>query len=334
MNPMLGHESTRARLWDALGRGALHHAYLFEGPQGVGKRLIATRLAMAANCTGDGPERPCGACPTCRQIAQGTHPDVIAVEPDLGKAARTIPVEAVRDVIRQTQYHRYGSRRRFVIVDPAEAMGESAANALLKTLEEPPDGTGFVLISHNASALLPTIRSRCQRVRFGAVPGDVLRAWLAERGVARPDEVARLAQGCPGRALQLADTGLTDREALRRDLLAALDGSLDEVYAFSQRLTQGSRQEWTPAVNDLLELIEDRLRDAAVHAAGAKVDLLDDPVGVERWAAMWPDGLERSSRALQDARDDLEVFVSGKSVLDALLATVRRELGVVSPSSG
>lgn len=332
---ILGHERQQRQLRDALARDALHHALLFEGPRGVGKRLVATRLAMAANCTDERvAERPCGRCRTCRAIEQGTHPDVLLLEPDPERAARTIPIEAVREVIRQTQYHRYEARRRFVIVDPAEAMQEPAANALLKTLEEPPEGTGFVLVSHNAKALLPTILSRCQRIRFGAVPFDELRAWLVARGVERADEVARLALGCPGKALELAGDGLDERGALRASVLAAIGGPIEGVYELSQKLTQGARQEWAGGVDRLLEVVEDLLRDAAIRATEASVPTLHPPDGgLDRLAGLWPDGLERCARAVQDARDDLEVYVSGKTVIDALLAAVRREVLAISPSS-
>ena len=187
---ILGHQGALARLRHAVEQDTLHHAILLEGPRGVGKRRVATWLALLANCTAEG-ERPCGVCQMCHQIPQGLHPDVIALEPDMTRAARTIPVDAVREVIRKSQFHRYGARHRMVIVDPAEAMQEPAANALLKTLEEPPAGTGFVVITHNAKALLPTILSRCQRIRLGVVPMEELQPWLAERGVEHPDLVAR-----------------------------------------------------------------------------------------------------------------------------------------------
>jgi DNA polymerase-3 subunit delta' len=330
---ILGHVRQLRQLWEALARDALHHAILLEGPRGVGKRLVATRVAMAANCTDERPlaQRPCGKCRTCRAIEQGTHPDVLLLEPDPERAARTIPIEAVREVIRQTQYHRYDARRRFVIVDPAEAMQEPAANALLKTLEEPPEGTGFLLVTHNARALLPTILSRCHRMRFGAVPTDELRAWLEGRGVERADEVARLALGCPGRALELAGDGLAERGALRSSVLAAIAGPIEGIYELSQKLTQGARQEWAGGVDRLLEVVEDLLRDAAIRATEAPVPTLHPADGgLDRLAGLWPEGLERCARAVQDARDDLEVYVSGKTVIDALLAALRREL--VSPS--
>ena len=317
---ILGHEIQLQRLLQAVAADTLHHALLFEGPRGIGKRLVADHLAMAANCTERAPgAEPCGVCPTCRTIAAGQHPDVIVVEPDPDLASRTIAIEVVREVIRQAQYHRYGARRRFVIVDPAEAMLEPAANALLKTLEEPTADTHFILVSHNATALLPTIRSRCQRIRFGPVPETAIRAWLDGRGVERADVVARLARGCPGRAMALVEGGLEEREEVERAILEAVAGPLEGVYALSQKLTQGSgRQEWAARAELLLEVVEDLARDAVVAAAA---DGASSP-----WAPLFPDGIERVARAVQDARDDLEVFVSGRTVLDALLTAVRREL--------
>lgn len=330
---ILGHGPNLARLWGALERERLHHAYLFEGPRGVGKRTVAVRLAMAANCTGapDVAARPCGACSACRLVAAGTHPDVLLLAPDPSRASGTIAVDDVREVVRQTGYRRYTGRRRFVIVDPAEAMQAAAANALLKTLEEPPEGTGFVLVSHNASALLPTILSRCQRVRFGAVPSDALAPWLADRGHPEHAAVAaRLAQGCPGRAVELVEGGLDRRLALRSRLLEVLGGRLPDLFDWSADLTGGKRQDWRGDVELVASILEDLLRDVVVLASGAGVPLLDpdlEPV-LSRWAgALWPDGVEVCRRAIDDLRADLEVNVSGKTAVDALLTRVATELG-------
>ncbi|MEQ1565229.1 MAG: DNA polymerase III subunit delta' [Myxococcota bacterium] len=325
---ILGHAAAWASLRAAIARDGLHHALMFEGPRGVGKRALATALAQAANCAEVPPgSEACGACPTCRQIASGTHPDVIAVEPDPEKAARTISIESIREVIRQSQYHRFSARARFVIVDPAEAMQEPAANALLKTLEEPPAGTHFVVITHNARGLLPTILSRCQRIRLGAVPLDAIEAWLGSQGLPNAGEAARLSQGCPGRARALAESGFAERASLRASLLAAVQAPLADVYAFSTQVTQGARQEWAGEVDQLLELVEDLVRDAAIVAAGASVPTVDavDPV-VERLASTWPHGITACQRAIAEARDDLEVYVTGKTVIDALITAIRREL--------
>lgn len=327
---ILGHERTVERLVGALDGDTLHHAYLFEGPRGVGKGTVARYLALRANCLADGA-RPCRACQSCRTILAGTHPDVMLLEPDPERASKTIPVDAVREVIRRTGYVRYGSRRRFVLVEPAEAMQPSAANALLKTLEEPPEGTGFILVCTNASALLPTILSRCQRVRFGAVEIDALTDWLEKRGHAGPDaaRAARLSQGCPGRALDLLGGELEQRNTLRAELLSALAGDQKSRFDWAASLVKGGRQAWSPKVDLVLELLEDLLRDAAVVGAGAESPLLnaDEPEVVRTWAKkLWPDGVRRLHDALEETRDNLAVMVSGRMTVDALLARVAAEL--------
>ncbi len=329
MSDILGHERVLTQLVRALDAGTLHHAYLFEGPKGIGKGTAARFLALRANCTASG-ERPCRQCTTCRQILAGTHPDVMVLEPAADRASATIAVGDVREVVRRTSYRRYGSARRFVFVDPAEAMQPAAANALLKTLEEPPDGTGFILICTNASALLPTILSRCQRIRFGAVPIDALTSWLEARGHgADSARASRLSQGCPGRALALLDGDLEVRDALRADLLSALAGDQQGRFDWAQKIATGKRQQWTPKVELVLQVIEDLLRDAAVSASGADIPLLnaDEPQVVETWAsALWPDGIRRLHEALEETRDNLAVMVSGRMTMDGLLARVAAEL--------
>jgi DNA polymerase-3 subunit delta' len=229
-------------LRSALRRGTLHHAYLFAGPEGAGKRAAALLLAQAANCDGGaaGPgglrDDPCGACLPCRKIQRGVHPDVFLLQDErtMAKAGRWEPrggrapskdvvVDQVRDVVdHRLALRRFEGRRRFVIVDPADAMNPQAQNALLKTLEEPPDDTTLVLLASNPDALLPTIRSRCLRVPFvplpatvdervleavraaaGLDPSDAL-GWLAfarERG----EDRERAAEACEGLALWLRD---------------------------------------------------------------------------------------------------------------------------------
>ena len=187
-------------LRSALRRGTLHHAYLFGGPEGVGKARVARLLAQAANCEGGvaGPggfrEDPCGTCGPCRKIEKGLHPDVVALaeervmakagtwEPKGGRSpSKDIVVDQVRDVVdRRLSLRRFEGRRRFVLIDPADTMNPQAQNALLKTLEEPPDDTTLVLVASSPDALLPTIRSRCARVTFGPLPDGFIRARLAE----------------------------------------------------------------------------------------------------------------------------------------------------------
>ena len=339
MTELLGHRRSIRQLWQAAATESLHHAYLFEGAPGVGKHTVAVRLAMLVNCRTDldpaganESERPCGTCPTCRAIAAGTHPDVIRLAPSADQAAGTITVEQVREVVRQTGYRRYEARFRMVIVDPAEAMLPSSANALLKTLEEPPPGTGFVLLTASASALLPTIVSRCQRVRFGAVEEAEIAAWLGRRGVdgATAERAAQLAGGCPGRALSLAEGGLAERDGLRARALVALAGDLPAIHAFSAEVAEGKRADWRATAEMLLAALEDLVRDAAVHGAGSTLPLAnsDQPELATRWAsALYPGGVERCARLIADCREDLRAFATGRTALDALLTGLATELG-------
>jgi DNA polymerase-3 subunit delta' len=217
---IIGHQKAITGLRRAIERETLHHAYLFEGPKGLGKGTVALYLAMTLNCESE--DTPCGTCDPCRHIAAETHPDIIHLRPNAERASRTISVEAVREVVRQTGYHHYSAKHRVVIIDPAEAMPASAANALLKTLEEPPAGTTFVLIATHARALLPTIVSRCQRMRFSPLDNRDLSTWLQQLGVENPLPYVRRSEGCPGRALSLLDGGLEARNETRDTLLGLL----------------------------------------------------------------------------------------------------------------
>jgi DNA polymerase III subunit delta' len=242
---LIAQERAVSSLRAALRRGALHHAYLFGGPQGVGKAAAARLLAQAANCEGPRaepghPERSaregsaesrddaCGRCGPCRKIEKGVHPDVFVLheearmvkagvwEPKGGRApSKFIAVDQVRDVVdHRLSLRRFEGRRRFVILDPADAMNAQAQNALLKTLEEPPDDTTLVLVTARPDALLPTIRSRCLRIAFGPTPPDALAERLVAEG--RDPGAARLAaalaRGSFDRAL-----GLTKPKPKRKD---------------------------------------------------------------------------------------------------------------------
>jgi len=175
--PLVGNLVQQQRLVAAADGDRLHHAYLFEGPEGIGKGTFARWLARYVNC--EAAERPCGSCRTCHQMTIGTHPDLIEVLPDPDKATRIITAEQAQTLIRSLQLQRHSARRRFVILDPVDALNEESGNALLKTLEEPPRGTHFVLITARVASLLPTIRSRSRMFpgtpRTAAAP----KPWLA-----------------------------------------------------------------------------------------------------------------------------------------------------------
>jgi DNA polymerase-3 subunit delta' len=193
------------------------HALLISGRRGLGKRLLALHFARALLC-----EAPlesgeaCGVCPGCGYVGQGTHPDLQLIEPvtydDEGNPTPvdTINVERVRELIEFTQLSPHRQRAKVGLIAPAEAMNAAAANALLKTLEEPPAGTFLLLVSHQPARLPPTILSRCLRLPAPEPDRAAAAAWLAQNSVVNADPELVLAQagGAPLFALSLADADI------------------------------------------------------------------------------------------------------------------------------
>ncbi|MFZ5481067.1 MAG: ATP-binding protein [Myxococcota bacterium] len=336
MDPILGNELVRARLWKAADEDRLHHCYLFEGPAGVGKATTARRLALYVNCEapppmlGPPPPRPCGECRSCRLILAGTHPDVITVVPDPEKSGRVITAEQAREVIAALQLQRHSARRRFVILDPADALNEESANALLKTLEEPAAGTQFVLVTARAAALLQTVRSRSQRVRFGPVSREETVAWLVGRGL--DPRLAVDAQGSPGLALRLAEGEAAERAAVADAVVAVAGQPLHKLFALTE--PAGKREDGgNEKAERVVDAVEALVRDAALLHLGRADGVLHEAhaPALRRWgAAMWPGGVARMQRAVADARDRLRLHVNGRTVLDALMAALNQELSRVS----
>ena len=206
---LAGHRVLLDLVARAAARGSLPPSLIFAGPDGVGKRLAALSLAQLFNCTSvsgeaDGELAPdaCGNCSACRRIARGVHADVLVVEPgDSG----SIKVDQVRAAIERTAYRSFEGRRRVVIVDDADAMEAPPQNALLKTLEEPPAASTFVLVTSRPDVLLPTVRSRCQRIRFGPIsPAEVASVLMRDHGFEEREAhaAATAAEGSIGRALE------------------------------------------------------------------------------------------------------------------------------------
>lgn len=226
---------TLARLLQ-LGGERAHHALLLHGPQGVGQLALALELARAWLCESPRPHA-CGECRSCHLVDERSHPDLRLLVPEVQRAeaglpedggagedsggsggskktrkpSRAILIDQVRAALDFSELTAARARHKVIVVHPAEALNPIAANALLKTLEEPPGAMRFVLTSGDAQALLPTLRSRCQGVALRLPPRGEALAWLSGQGVSEPDTVLDASGGQPLRALELVRAGLDAR---------------------------------------------------------------------------------------------------------------------------
>jgi len=250
------------------------HALLLHGPEGVGKLQLAERFAQLLLCEAAKPrDEPCGKCDGCRWFLAGHHPDVRFVEPEAisrrpaadegegsekskGKPSLEIKIDQVRDLADFVNLVSHRGGKRIVIVHPAEAMNGPAANAVLKSLEEPPDSAMFVLVSHRAARLLPTVRSRCVPVPVPLPAPEVARTWLENEGIEDAGRRLAFAGGAPLKAFQDAKSGRGERADDILDALAT--GSLDRL--------QGPRDR--EALELLAEVLQRRAYDQAVASFG------------------------------------------------------------------
>lgn len=230
-----GHEAAVSRLAAAARDDQVAGAYLLIGPRGIGKRLLADAFAARLLCEAPVADDACGACRHCTRITAGTHPDlrIVVREPD----RRDIRTEQARETTRWLGLRPLMAERKVAIVDGAEHLNEHGQNALLKTLEEPPGRAVLLLTTSAAALLLPTVRSRCQRIRLEPLGPDTLGEVLGSHGVTR-DALRALAArsgGSPGRALELAADGMED---VRTRVLEALPRLAEHSAAELSRLAQ------------------------------------------------------------------------------------------------
>lgn len=292
---IIGQQKQLATLRAALAKGRLHHAYLFFGAEGVGKRTIALALARALHCaqaTGDF----CGQCVNCRRIGDANHPDVRLVEPLTGK--KEIGIQQIRELEKELNYQSFTGGTKIIIIDPATLMNLSAQNALLKTLEEPPSHTMLILIAANAGALLPTLRSRCLQISFGPLERASVADYLARKKGGKPQEaqvLAALSSGSLGLALRLSDSQLFEKRQVWAGMLTSLGaGDYRGASAAAEKLA-GKKEESLK----FLEWAETFYRDLLVYAAAQtpqetiNLDMLPQiqvqtaGAGIEHWLAVF-----------------------------------------------
>lgn len=321
-----GNAAVRARLSRAAAEQRLHHCFVFEGPEGVGKFAYALQFAMEINCTSPF-RKPCGSCDPCRWIAAGSHPDVSVIEPDADRATPIITAAQARGIVASIQLQRHSAAYRVIIVRPADALNEEAANALLKTLEEPPPRTQFILVTSRPASLLQTVRSRSQRVRFGPLSDAEMRGWLESRGM----DVGLIgpAAGSPGRALALAGGEAEARKEVLDAVCGVVGQPLHALFAYTEGASKNA-EGGSERAELVLQVVEELLADTVAIATGRPLRHPDRELLLRRWArGMWPDGVGRMQVELGAARERLRLNVQARVVLEALLAHLNLELSMV-----
>jgi len=231
-----GQQSAITFLRGALATNRVASAYLFAGPEGIGKTTTAFAFALLLNCEGPVDGDACMRCDSCRKIFDGNHPDIYLIGPE--KEGRAIKIDQVREIERQIAFSPVSARYRVMIIDPAERMTDEAANAFLKTLEEPPPRNVFILTVKDPGDLFPTIVSRCQRVSFKPLAPEHIEDFLTHElhvDTERARLVARLSEGSLGRAQRLATDELFEQRTHWLERLSnAVAGPLDAVLDLAQ----------------------------------------------------------------------------------------------------
>ena len=307
--------------------GKLPHALLLTGPEGVGKKTFASLIAASLLCGGQAP-RPCGQCPSCIQFDAGTHPDFIQVQagvpisPDADKGRTTIPVDDIREIVRQTGVHAYSGERRVILIQEAERMTPAAQNALLKTLEEPPAGTFFLLTCVAQDMLLPTIVSRCRSLRLHPWEDSIVEQVLRRAGVSadRAESSVRLAGGSIGKAIKMSadENYWRFQDRVREDFFGCDHRS--DIFRVSAEWKE--RKEDLEALLDALETGFEYMLNERLHAfplGTAKISNLYSPIWAE--FAVHCELAEFSALldAVAQARQQLRFSVNFQAVIEWLL---------------
>jgi DNA polymerase-3 subunit delta' len=238
---LVGHEWAVDMLKKHVIHGTMRHAYLFAGPPGLGRRTLALRFAQALNCqTPTEPGVPCGECRDCKQIASMQHADLTIIQADA--EGGTMKVEQIRDVRKTLTYKPYQSKYRVAIFLRFHEANDSAANALLKTLEEAPSYVVLILTADNPEQLLPTIVSRCEVLRLRALNVNEVQSALEDKGYeARQSKlIAHISGGRFGYARHLLEreSMLDERDARLNDLQTLISASRVEKFAYADKLAK------------------------------------------------------------------------------------------------
>lgn len=321
---ILGHEQIIEHLQNAIKTDKVSHAYILDGPDMSGKKMIADAFAMTLECEKKGTE-PCMECHSCKQALGKNQPDIIYLQHE---KPNTISVDDIRSQINNDiGVKPYSSPYKVYIVDEAEKMNVQAQNALLKTIEEPPAYAVILLLTNNAEIFLPTILSRCVRLSLKAVPDEKIKAYLMENYEVpdyKADVCVAFAQGNVGKAIELAES--EDFNEIKNSALQLIKRLDDiELYEMTEAVKQISN--YKLKINDYFDLIMIWYRDVLLYKATADVNKLifkEEVYEIKKEASRSSyGGIENILEALEKAKIRLNANVNFNLVIELLLLTIK-----------
>lgn len=320
---IIGHDRIVEVFRRAVRSGKVPHSYIFEGPAGCGRRKTALALIQALYCR-EVADDACGVCPSCRKVASGNHGDIRFIEPLPDK--RDISIDQLRELQRELALRPYEAPRKACLIEPAERMNVSSSNSLLKTLEEPPGDAIIILLTENAGILLPTIRSRCQVIRFSPLAPELVRRLLVAGGMApdTADLIAPFADGSMQRAAELDDDALALRRSSLLSRMTSLNpGKIATIFDCSEELA-GNRDETLESLDLLLSLTRDM-----VYLLSGSSDIVNTSVraALESFAGRL--SLHKAlaiMESISETRRAVQRNANGKLALDCLFMRLADEI--------
>lgn len=327
--PLPWHGEQWRGIAEALRQQRLHHAFLLQGPSGVGKSDFAQHTAAALLCEAgerDAEQRPCGQCRSCVLVRAGNHPDKLVLAPKEDRSV--IDVEQVRTRISELSLTPHYADRRVILVNPADGLNRSAANTLLKTLEEPPGGVVFLLLSARPAMLPATIRSRCSAIRFQAPPREQAASWLREQGFDEPAAVAAALHwngDAPLAARQSLESDEISRcQEIVRSIEALMNGSVDPLQTAASWRADGLKR----IVNWQLRVATQAMRIKALGAKGegsVAMQAISGKLDLEQLSGICEDLLELQNALQRQLNPGDQLALEGLAVSwrDAALRNAR-----------
>lgn len=325
-NNVIGHEEIIRHLQNAIKTGKISHSYIFAGEPGSGKRLLAGIYAMTLQCEAGG-ENACGKCESCKRAIGKNHPDIIMVKHE---KPSTISIDEIREqVVNDVDIKPYSSPHKIYIIPDAEIMTPQAQNALLKTIEEPPEYAVIMLLTSNIDGLLPTIRSRCVRLDLKVVDDGLVKKYLMEH-LHIPDYQAEIdasfAHGSIGKAKEAA-TSQEFADITQKALKILKYADSMEVYELTEAIKNLSSEKQN--INDYLDIFQFWFRDVLMFKATREIDNLVFKQEInyirEQASQRSYENLEKILEALDKTKVRLRANVNTELALELLFLTIREK---------